>query len=226
MRAVVIRHEENEGEGWFGPALREHGFTLEPRFRAAAAPDVDADLVVVLGGSMSAAAPDAHPFLHGELAMLEERLRRGAPCLGICLGAQLLARAAGSRVRRGAPGPEIGALPIGWTTAARTDPVIAAGDAAMVVAHWHEDTFDPVPGAVLLASSERYEQQAFRLGDSFAFQFHLELDGATFAQWLGERGDGAAANALQPGEPVRRALVDRLARHFAETVRARRRTHR
>ena len=224
MRAVIVQHEEHEGEGWFGPALRAHGFALEHRCRDVAPADADADLVVVMGGSMSAAAIEAHPFLARELALLEARLRRGAPCLGICLGAQLLARAAGARVFRG-PTAEIGAAEVRWHLAAQRDPVVAAGAEPMVVAHWHEDTFTAVPGALLLASSDRCEQQAFRLGASFAFQFHLELDGATFARWLGAAhgADRAAAERLlAPGAADRRALVDRLAAHFASTVRGRR----
>lgn len=227
MRAVVVQHEEHEGEGWFGPALTASGFTVQHRFRAVEPGHVDADLLVVLGGSMSAGAVHEDPFLARELALLVERLQRGAPCLGICLGAQLLARAAGVRVSRGERGAEIGPLPVQWNAAAAADPVLGVAAGAMCVAQWHRDTFPPVPGAVLLASSARYEQQAFRLGTSYAFQFHLELDANAFARWLDAgRAELAAAGhdvaamqaalpALAAGDGERRALVDRLARHFA-----------
>lgn len=232
MRAVILRHEEHEGEGWFGPALARHGFEAVHRFRAVHAADVDAELLVVLGGSMSACAVTASPYLARELAMLVERTRRGAPCLGICLGAQLLARALGARVHRGAGGPEIGALPVDWTACA--DAVVGASG-SMLVPQWHEDTFSTVPGASALASSAAYEQQAFRIGPSYAFQFHLELDAATFGGWLvGGRRDLASRGydvdallarlpALAAGDASRRELVDRLAAHFAAVAtRARR----
>ncbi|HEX5053848.1 MAG TPA: type 1 glutamine amidotransferase [Planctomycetota bacterium] len=227
MRAVIVQHEEHEGEGLFGPALEQHGLDLVHRFRRVEPADAEAGLVVVLGGSMTACPGASQPFLDAELALLQERLRRGAPCLCICLGAQLLARAAGATVRPGARGLEIGALPVRWTRAAQRDPVTAAGTATTVVAQWHEDTFTAVPGATLLASSDAYEQQAFRLGASYAFQFHLELTTAAFVDWieaarprLEAHGRDCAAllagiPAMRAGDAARQALVARLAAHFA-----------
>lgn len=223
MRAVIVQHEEHEDAGWFAPALREAGFALEHRFRGVRTDDAGADLVVVLGGSMSAAAVHEHPFLGRELALLVDRLARGAPCLGICLGAQLLARAAGSRVMRGHRGTELGALPIRWTPAGRADPALAPADASWVVPQWHADTFTAVPGGVLLASGDRYEQQAFRLGASFGFQFHLELAAAAFAGWLAAAPaaptSGHDPRALAAGDAARRALVARLAQSLASICR-------
>ncbi len=231
MRAVIVRHEDHEGEGRFGPALSRHGFGIERRFRTVLAGDEDADLVVVMGGPMSACALPAHPFLARELALLVHRLERGRPCLGICLGAQLLARAAGARVIRGANGPEIGAMSVEWTAAAGSDPALDGASGAPLVPQWHEDTFTPAPGAVLLASSGLYEQQAFRLGASYGFQFHLELDAATFAGWL-EAGRSeltaagsdvpallAAVPRLAATDAAREQLVDRVAARFAELAR-------
>lgn len=233
MRAILVQHEEHEGEGLFGPPLVQRGFELVHRFRSVQPGDADAELVVVLGGGMGAYDTASHPFLRAELALLQQRLQRGAPCLGICLGAQLLAMAAGAGVGRGGNGLEIGALPVHWTAAAQQDAVLAAPAAAMVVAHWHQDTFDPVPGAELLASTERYAQQGFRLGASYAFQFHLELTARDLQAWLrAGRAELAAAGhdvaalragaaALAPGEPARLALVERLAAHFAAVARRR-----
>lgn len=219
MRAVIVQHEHHEDEGLFGPALRRCGFAFERRLRTVRPSDATADLLVVLGGSMSAAALQTHPFLAAELALLAERLALGLPCLGICLGAQLLARAAGARVVRGEHGIELGALPVTWNAAGLADPALGLREPTMVVAHWHEDTFTPVPGAVPLASSARYEQQAFRIGSSYAFQFHLELDAGAFARWLGSASDepnpGHDQRALSAGDGERAALVGRLAQWFA-----------
>jgi GMP synthase (glutamine-hydrolysing) len=225
MRAIVIQHEEHEGAGWLGPALEQEGFSLVPRFRRVEPADVEAELVVVMGGSMSAF--DSHAWLDDEVSLLALRLERGAPCLGVCLGAQLLARAAGATVFRGER-PEIGAAPIRWTKAGMADAVTGNGASTLVVAHWHQDTFTPVPGATLLASSDRYEQQAFRLRGSYGFQFHLELSTAEFEQWLAAGcGDLAAgsfdtaaaletASRLAASETSRRELVARIALHFRD----------
>ena len=228
MRAIVIQHEEHEGAGWLGPALEHAGFSLVPRFRRVEPADAEAELVVVMGGSMSAF--DAHAWLDDEVSLLATRLERGAPCLGVCLGAQLLARSAGATVFRG-DRPEIGAAPIRWTEAGMADAVTGSGASTLVVAHWHQDTFTPVPGATLLASTDRYEQQAFRLHGSYGFQFHLELSTAEFEQWLaagcGELVAGhhdltaalGTASRLAASETSRRALVTRTALHFARAVR-------
>ncbi|WP_244222438.1 glutamine amidotransferase-related protein [Corallococcus praedator] len=100
MRAVVFEHEEHEGPGLLGPALEAAGFTLVRRFRTVRREDVDAPLVVVMGGPMGVYEADAHPFLKDELALLGERLASERACVGVCLGAQLLAAAAGPRCRR------------------------------------------------------------------------------------------------------------------------------
>ncbi|MBL8755047.1 MAG: gamma-glutamyl-gamma-aminobutyrate hydrolase family protein [Planctomycetes bacterium] len=227
MHAVVFQHEPHEDAGLFTDALQAAGFTLTTRFRSACAGDVAADLVVALGGTMAAYATTAHPFLAAELAVLHERLQGGRPCLGICLGAQLLARAAGGRALRGAAGTEIGGLPIAWTDAGRADPVLAPTRAELAVAQWHQDTWRDVPGAVPLAESPRYAQQAFRIGPSFAFQFHLELDAARFARWLELDAEGLTAAghdlaalqatlpALAADDVARAGMVTRLAAHFA-----------
>ena len=230
MRAVVLQHEEHEGVEQLGPALQRAGFTLVERQRTVARGDADAEIVVVMGGAMSAWETEQHPFLAAERALLEDRRRRDAPCLGICLGAQLLAMAAGAEVLRGTNGLEVGAAPVQWTPAGRTDPVIAGNADDLVVAHWHQDTFTAVPGASLLASTERYEQQAFRIGRSYGLQFHVELDAETLTRWLELGRAELAANgcdmvALRRGvtpletmHDARVALLDRLARHFAATV--------
>jgi GMP synthase (glutamine-hydrolysing) len=96
--------------------------------------------------------------------------------LGICLGAQLVASALGAPVTRG-PRLEVGPGAVELTDAGRRDPVLGAAGDVLPVLHWHGDTFEPPRGAVNLARSDRYENQAFRLGERvLALQFHLELD--------------------------------------------------
>ncbi|QSQ15649.1 type 1 glutamine amidotransferase [Myxococcus landrumensis] len=231
MRAVVYQHEEHEGVGLLGLALTEVGFTLVHRFRSVRREDVDAELVVVMGGPMGVYEADQHPFLREELAILTERLAYERACLGICLGAQMLASAAGAEVFAGKNGFEVGVAPVRWTADGVKDPVIAGARPRTVVAHWHGDTYKAVPGATLLASTDRYSQQAFRLGASYGFQFHLELTAREMGHWLDlgaedlrQRGkDLAELKAqlpkLESAERENVELLQRLARHFAQAVR-------
>jgi GMP synthase (glutamine-hydrolysing) len=231
MRAVVFEHDEDAGVGLLGPALQQAGFSLVRRFRSVRREDVDAELVVVMGGHMGVYEADQHPFLQEELALLAERLANERPCLGVCLGAQMLASAAGAEVFLGKNGFEVGAAPVRWTQEGLKDPVIAGMRPRTVVAHWHGDTFKPVPGATLLASTDRYTQQAFRLGSSYAFQFHLELGAADMDRWLTHWGDDLAQRGkdvqelraqlpkLQAAEEETGELLHRLAHHFAKAVR-------
>jgi GMP synthase (glutamine-hydrolysing) len=233
MRAVVMQHEEHEGLGLFGPALQSVGFTLVKRFRTARHEDVEAELVVVLGGPMGVYEAERHPFIEEELTVLRERVALGRPVLGLCLGAQLLAAAAGSEVFLGKNGLEVGVAQVRWTKEGLADPVLAGVRPRTLVAHWHQDTYRPVPEATLLASTDRYTQQAFRLGDSYGFQFHLELSADDFDRWLtlgaeelelhGKKVDELRAQVpkLRSAEPELRELIERLAHHFARVAQGR-----
>ncbi len=231
MRAVVIQHEEHEGPGLLAPALEAVGFKLVTRFRQARHEDVEAELLVVLGGPMGVYELDQHPFLKEELGVIVERLLSDRPCLGICLGSQLLASAAGAKVFPGKNGLEVGVAPVRWTKEGLADPVIAGVKPKTVVAHWHQDTFEPVPDSVLLASTDRYKQQAFRVGTSYGFQFHPELSAAELDRWFTRGAEslaaaGKSADSLRPelgklraAEPELKALLERLAHHFAKVAR-------
>jgi len=230
MRAVVIQHEKHEDLGLIGPELTRVGFSLVRRFRDLERVDLEAELVVILGGGMSVAEVERHPFLQAELAFLTERLALERPCLGICLGSQLLAAAAGAQVSKGKNGFELGIGPVRWTKPGLEDPVIAGAPSRSIVAHWHQDTFSPVPGATLLASTDRYTQQAFRLGSTYAFQFHLELTAEAWLQWIDAGAEALVAAGKDPAalrkeagklkaaEPQNAQLLARLAEHFARTV--------
>jgi GMP synthase-like glutamine amidotransferase len=166
--------------------------------------------LVVMGGPMGANDDGAHPYLRAERALLRSLVERGTPILGVCLGAQLLAAALGADVRRG-PAPEIGAGSVHLCDAAASDPLLATvGSASMPVFHWHGDTFELPAGATHLASSLDYPHQAFRVGNAWGFQFHVELratDADVVQANLG-RGRTVTEAELSAIEPVGAPIID------------------
>ena len=187
LSAVVIRHVAFEDLGNFAPVLRRRGLRI--RYVEAGHADLgnlDAlapDLLVVLGGPIEAYDDGAYPFLADEVRLLQARLRRKRPVLGVCLGAQLLARALGARVYPG-PAKEIGWAPIELTKAGMRSPLKHLAADRTSVLHWHGDTFELPAGAVHLASTAVCTHQAFALGKhALGLQFHPEAPG-NIESWL------------------------------------------
>jgi GMP synthase-like glutamine amidotransferase len=156
--------------------------------------------IVAMGGPMGAYEEERLPWLTAEKQLIADAVRAGTPYWGVCLGSQLLAASLGAQVYAG-PKAEVGVLPVFTTPAAAQDPVFAAAPAEFAALQWHSDTFDLPDGAVQLARSQEYEQQAFVFQRAYALQFHLEVDAALATEWgdvpayaesLGELlGDGA-----------------------------------
>jgi GMP synthase (glutamine-hydrolysing) len=136
---------------------------------------------VVMGGPMNVDELDVHPELASEREWLAEAMRRDTPVLGICLGAQLLARALGAEVRPG-EAPELGYVPVEILDP--DDPILGALFPSTTVLHWHGDVFDLPEGAKHLARSERTAVQAFRHGSAWGVLFHPESDFALLEAWL------------------------------------------
>lgn len=182
--ALAIRHVPFEDLGVFQPALARRGYAVRYAEAGEAVPDDrHEDLVIVLGAPISANDEARYPFLSQELALIERRLKRGAAIMGVCLGAQLLARTLGARVYPGSR-KEIGVAPIRLTPDGR-DSCLAPFDGDPLALHWHGDTFDMPRGAALLASSELTPHQAFSFGpNAIGFQFHPEVQAARFERWL------------------------------------------
>lgn len=205
---LIVQHLEPEQPAVLGEVLEAAGCALHTvRIDLGAPLPQDVSVfagVVVLGGPMSAAGDEGFPTRTAEVALLRQAIDHEIPTLGVCLGAQLLALAAGAPVRRG-HGPEIGWGTVDLTAAAGHDPLLAGVVDPLRVLHWHADTFPLPEGAVRLASNERYHQQAFRVGTAaWGFQFHLEVDGPAVERFLAAFPEEAAA-APGGADGVRRA---------------------
>ncbi len=200
--AVVIQHVPHEDCGRLSGLLEAAGFSLRdcPLHLGASLPDAVADeLWVVMGGPMGVGdIGDArYAFLAGEAAGIARRLQARRPVLGICLGAQLLAHAAGARVypnRRKEGLGEVEVLEVGWEPVrllhAGQEPAWAGLQEQEMVLHWHGDTFDLPDGGVHLASTERCHHQAYRIGHhAYGLQFHPEVLPETIPRWIAEDRD-------------------------------------
>jgi len=140
--------------------------------------------LIVFGGEMNVDEVDAHPYLLRERELMLRAIATGYPVLGICLGAQLLARALGARVYL-APLRELGFTPVRLTAAGEADPVLSALDGSPCVFQWHEDTFELPAGSDLLATGKRIANQAFRYAPrAWGVQFHVEVDRDGIEAWL------------------------------------------
>lgn len=213
MKSVVaIRHVAFEDLGIFGPILEEFGYRiryLDPGLLgpdALESLDVDSpELMVVLGGPLGANDDALYPFLAAELDAIRHRLDSGRPLLGICLGAQLIARAMGGRVFP-MPEKEIGFADVYLTREGQEGPLRHLGNPDLVL-HWHGDMFETPPGATRLAYSHPCSHQAFAVGDQvLGLQFHLEVDPARIEPWLIGHAAELAAAEVDPVELREQAL--------------------
>jgi GMP synthase-like glutamine amidotransferase len=177
---LIVQHVEPEPSWAIGVALARAGVTTDvcAMFAGDALPS---DLsgfggFVVMGGPMSACSDQSFPSRGAEVALLRDALERGLPTLGVCLGAQLLALAAGGLVRTGGEGPEVGWSEVELLPACEDDALFAGSPSCVPVLHWHSDTFELPAAAERLARSGRYANQAFRVGQAaWGLQFHLEV---------------------------------------------------
>jgi GMP synthase-like glutamine amidotransferase len=168
-RLVRLFHGENPGEQW-------------RRVRA----------LIVLGGPMSADDEEAYPFLRWEKRIIRAAIEDSVPVLGLSLGAQLIATAMGAPVFQGRV-KEIGWSPISITMHGQVDSLLGYLPERATVFQWHRDGFELPDGAIRLASSVHYENQAFRLGKNiYGLQFHLEVTPRMIERWMDERSKDLA----------------------------------
>jgi GMP synthase-like glutamine amidotransferase len=187
LRILAFRHEEGGDLGTIHPALESRGIAVQcvDLFAGDSIPSTrDASGLIFMGGAMC--ANDDLPFLHQELELIQLAAREGLPVFGVCLGAQLIARALGATVYESAV-QETGWQDIHIEGDASSDPVFQALPPATRVFQLHRDTFDLPEGAVRLAASDACENQAFRWGRAvYGVQFHPEMTPGMIAEWSRE----------------------------------------
>ena len=197
MTVLVFRHVPFEDLGLIAPALESRGCAIRyvDVYKGEGIPAdwQAASGLVFMGGPMS--ANDSLPFLHRELALIEQGVAAGYPVLGVCLGSQLIAKALGARVYRNRV-REIGWAPVYWREEARRDPLFGGLTAPETVFHWHGETFDLPAGAEWLAWSDACPHQAFRAGPAYGLQFHLEVTPAMIAGWCVEDANSGDVREL------------------------------
>lgn len=194
MPVLILKNINAEGPGTIEDFLLGHRISYRVvelgRETIPAAEGFDA--LVMMGGPMSVNEEDIYPYLKKEFELTREFIGKGKKVFGVCLGAQIMAKALGAKVYVG-PQKEIGWYDIELTDEGVNDPLMRkllsdrqAGVPAMAkVFQWHGETFDIPAGAARIASSGIYPNQAFKYGsNAYAFQFHIEVKKEMIYEWL------------------------------------------
>lgn len=224
-RVLFLQNCVEEGIGLYGQRLQElrlpwsavHAYSGEKL------PPLDLHDAIIVGGTpIPAYEADHHEFLVAEERFLRDALDMGKPLLGICFGAQLLAKLLGAPVRRN-PVPEIGTHTVRLTAAGRSDPLFQGFPKAFPTFQWHNDTFDIPPWGLQLAESRDCPNQGFRMGSAVGLQFHLEVTAPEALRWANAYADELQAAGLSEAritrecleqQPLMAELADRLLDNF------------
>jgi GMP synthase (glutamine-hydrolysing) len=187
-RIIVLQHVPYEILGTMNPLLKQMGIRIKyVNFgrHPHAVPNVEGyHGLVILGGPMNVDQVAHYPHLETEIKVIQHAMRLQIPILGICLGAQLIAKANGAKVEKHSC-TEIGWYPLEKTAAGEQDPLLCHMNSQETIFQWHGDTFAIPDNAQHLVRGHTCENQAFRIGDNvYGFQFHLEVDAAMIERWL------------------------------------------
>lgn len=184
----AIQHIGYEDLGSFEPVLKSRGFDVQYfcsrniDYKGLFA--ADPELIVILGGPMSVHDTDKNPWIHAEEQFVRERIESDKPIMGICFGAQMIARALDAKTYVGPQGKEIGWSKLMVNDDGKKTPFRHLDGEFTSMLHWHGDTFDLPDGAVLLASSDKYNKQAYSYGEHiFAMQCHPEVTSSKLKLW-------------------------------------------
>jgi GMP synthase-like glutamine amidotransferase len=212
-RVLVLQNCPEEGIGLYGSRLHELGIahaTVQVHAGESIPPLDHCDAIIIGGTPISANEVRYHDFLMEEARYLKTALDQCKPVLGICFGAQLLARLLGAEVKKN-PIVEIGACPVRLTAAGHSDPLFQGFPKTFPAFQWHEDAFDIPPWGLRLATGWDCPNQGFRMGSAVGLQFHLEV---TADEAL--RLAGSYAGEMQPGGKSRARIAREYGEHQAQ----------
>jgi len=201
MQVLIIKHVEIEGPGLIEYCLNQKSFpyqvaSLDSGVRLPKPEDFTH--IVLLGGPMNVYEEDRYPFLKDEDLFIKEAIQRGKSILGICLGAQLMAKALGAKVFK-APGKEVGWYDVSLTRIGLRDPLFSDLPKTFPVFQWHEDTFEIPRAGRLIATSSPISHQAFRYGENaYGLQFHLEVTEKMITEWVETYGEENVGDQVSP----------------------------
>ncbi|RJQ26481.1 MAG: type 1 glutamine amidotransferase [Peptococcaceae bacterium] len=194
MHILVVQNVTLEGPGLLGTAMINAGLDLDIRIMDQPDATIPYNLsnykaMVVLGGPMNVYEEDDYPYLKQIGTLIKEAVVKRIPTLGICLGAQLIAKSLGAPVRRNRV-KEIGWHKVRLTAASRHSPLFTGLPEEFITFQWHGDTFDLPSGSVHPAFSDACKNQAFSLGTYIhGLQFHPEVTAQMVAEWVEAYGD-------------------------------------
>jgi len=198
VKLTALKNIEIEDLGTFREAFTRRGIEVEElkAYEGEIPETGNFDILVVLGGPMGVYEEDKYPFLKEEKELIRKALSEGKKVLGICLGAQLITDVLGGKVYRGEWGKEIG-----WKPIYPQDHLEILYRDEINVFHWHGDTFELPQGAVRMASSAMYRNQAFRVGNrAVGLQFHMEVTPEGIERWIEAYREELLAENISPDE--------------------------
>jgi GMP synthase (glutamine-hydrolysing) len=203
---VALRHVPHEDLGTIAAAFRDAGIVIRTLDLFDGVPEKfdpqEFAGLIVMGGPMNVDETEKYPFLATEVAWIQAAVQNNLPVLGICLGAQLLAKALGAKVIPNGI-KEIGWYPLSLLPPSADDRLFSSLPKELTVFQWHGDTFDLPLGATQLAASVLCQQQAFRIGRSaYGLQFHLEITAEMVEDWLCESGGCGEIASLDYIDPA------------------------
>ena len=184
---LMLKHISIEGGGTIEDYLKSNRWEIEKRELQdgdSVPSKLDYDAIIILGGPMNVYEEDKYPFLKDEDRLIKEAIKKEIPTLGICLGAQLIAKAAGAKVTKNKV-KEIGWYKVSLTDAGKKDPVFKGLGESFYVFQWHGDTFGIPENGKLLATAELCTNQALRVGKNiYGLQFHMEVTDKMIYEWI------------------------------------------
>jgi len=199
-KILIVKHVCNEGPGLVKTYFESQGWPLEQvdLSNGDGLPSNLDDIaaVVMLGGPMNVYEEEKYPFLKNEDDFISRLIIEDIPFFGICLGAQLLAKACQGRVLKANTG-EIGWYTVNMTKEGRQDTLFYGLPASLTVFQWHEDTFEVPEGGTLLVRGKTCRNQAFKVGNyAYGLQFHIEATPDMVSEWMKDQGERVDVNKI------------------------------